>query len=300
MRLSRVCTLFAICCCASSQIITADDVEHVSLLQTHMHRRKTKDVQDEPDLKVLQHELSKLQRKVNTVSHVRDEIKDRKSMMMVDVQSPKHEKHDNVHRDTAKHLKKTKAKKNQKLDKFARESLAKAHDAKKMEKSAMARILDDEAGDLAEDESHVLTAGALNRLEEVAERVAQSKDQNEDLQELEFDDKRDEAHIDERDSETSADKDIKRAKGADDGKHADDDKERSGDGAVDPEAELFRLAHERSQREAAKAQSAEKAAKDAWIELEKYQAQRHIDSFQTGTPMAFSVSQPAPKDSSAS
>lgn len=297
MRISGVCTLLAICWRGSTQIIAADDVEHVSLLQMHMYRRETKDVLDGPDLNVLQDQLNKLQRKVDTVSHVH-EAKDQKSMMMVDLQSPRPAKDVKVHKSTADSLKKNNARKKQKLDKFAKASLAKAHQATEIEKSAMARIMDDEAGELAEDESHVLSAGALNRLEEVAEQVARSKDQNEESQEFEFDEKRNEGHHDDRESKTSEDKDHKRTKGDDDGQHANDDKDR-GDDAVDPEAELVRLAHERAQREEAKAQLAESAAKDAWIELEKFQAQRNIDSFQTGVPVAFSVSQPAPKVTSA-
>jgi len=298
MHISRFCTLLAICCRGSTQIITADDVEHVSLLQTHMYRRKTQDVLDQPDLNVLQDQLNKLQRKVDKVSHLHD-AKDRKSMMMVDMQSTRPEKDVKVHKDTTDNLKKNKAKKKQKLDKFAKASLAKAHQAQDMEKSAMARIMDDEAGELAEDESHVLSAGALNRLEEVAERVAQSKDQNDESQEFEFDEKRDEGHHDERESKTREDRYHKRTKGDNDGKHTDDDKDHGGDDAVDPEAQLVRLAHERAQREEAKAQLAQSAAKDAWMDLEKFQAQRNIDSFQTGVPVAFSVSQPAPKHTSA-
>lgn len=280
--------LLALCGRGFTQIISADDVDHVSLLQTNMYR-KNKDAVDDPDLNALQHQLNKLQRKVSKVSHVH-EPKERKSMMMVDLQSPRPEKDIKMHKARASKSKDKKTKKIQKLDKFAKASLAKAHEAKEKEKTAMSYLMDAEAGELAEDESHVLSAGALHRLEEVAERVAKSKDEDADWQDLEVDE-----HHDERHSKTYEDKDHKMAKDSDVDEHA-DDKESGGDDAVDPEAELVRLAHQRAQREEAKAQLAEDAAKDAWIELEKFQAQRNIDSFQTGEPMAFSVSEPGPKD----
>jgi len=293
MKVAWVSVMLALCCRGTTQIISADDFDHVSLLQTQVHRRSAKEEADEPDLNALQEQLNKLQRKVATVSHVHEAEEERKSMMMVDLRSTTPENEIKSHKDKMKSHKtkadrpekKEKAKKQPKPDKFAKASLAKADKAEKMERSAMASIMDDEAGELADDESHVLSAGALDRLEQVAERVAQSEDQDEGWQDVKFDEKRHDQRHDEHKSKNGKDKINRKSK---------TNEENDGDDLADPEAELVRLAHQRAKREEAKAQLAEGAAKDAWVELEKFQAQRNVESFPTGALAASSAPQGGP------
>lgn len=271
------------------QFAHADDEDHLSLLQTHMHRRDTKKLSDEPDLNepdlnVMQAQLNKLKSNMasNKATH-------RKSMMMVGLESATPAKHTHLHNNATKNKgTKKKAKREPKFDKFAEAAFAKSHDAKKMERAAMASIMDDEASEIAEDESHVLSAGALNRLEEVAEQVARSADESEESQKLEVDERRhdERRHDEHHDDEHHHDHKVKKR----------EDKHEEENDGEDPEAELVRLAHQRAQREEAKAQLAESAAKDAWLELEKFQAQRNIDASSIGVPVAFSVTHPGIKD----
>jgi len=307
MRVSRVSVLLAFCCRGTNtQILAADELDHVSLLQTHVHRRSVTDGVNEPDLNALQNQLDKLQRKVVTASHIHKAKMERKSMMMVDLQSTSPDKEIKAHKATAtgskKHKENQKVEKKPpaKLDKFAKASLAKADKAEDMERSAVASIMDNEADELADEESHVLSAGALDQLEQVAERVARSKDQDEGRQELTLDEQRDDERLDQHERTKGKDKyHHKSKKDQQKAKHEKDiDEDDDREDAIDPEAELVRLAQQRAKREEAKAQLAESAAKDAWLELEKFQAARNIDSFPVGDRIASSAPGTASKKAS--